>query len=97
VPASDGRQTTLPTQLLPKLNARPAVIRCSSMSKFCPLAAALRESTRGNKQARTQLRADGGWGGEVIDKIGRRAHLPRPKSVSCFGASFLKAREAHSK
>ncbi len=35
-----------------------------------------------------------GGRGEVIDKIGREAHFPRPKSFSCFRASFLKAREA---
>ncbi len=39
-------------------------------------------------------RSEGEGGGEVIDKIGRGAHLPRPKSFSCFRASFLKAREA---
>jgi hypothetical protein len=42
----------------------------------------------------------GGGGGEVIDKIGRGAHLsrrPLPKLLSCFGALFLKVREAPSK
>jgi hypothetical protein len=33
-------------------------------------------------------------GGEVVNKIGRGAHLLRPKSFSCFWALFLKAGEA---
>ncbi len=40
------------------------------------------------------LRDRMGRGGEVIDKIGRGAHLPRPKSFSCFRALLMKAREA---
>ncbi len=36
-------------------------------------------------------------GGEVISKIGRGAHLPCPKSFSCFRALFLKALEAPMK
>jgi hypothetical protein len=39
-------------------------------------------------------RLEGEGGGGVIDKIGRGAHHPCPKSFSCFRASFLKAREA---
>ena len=72
------------------------ITRCSGMSKFCPPAVASRESRRGNKYERTQWHADGG-GGEVIDNIGRGAHLsrrPLPKLLSRFGASFMKAREA---
>ncbi len=41
-----------------------------------------------------------GVGGEVINKIGRGAHLsrcPLPKLLSRFAALFLKAREAPSK
>ncbi len=36
----------------------------------------------------------GRGGGEIFNKIDRGAHLPRPKSFSCFWALFLKAREA---
>jgi hypothetical protein len=42
----------------------------------------------------------GGGGGEVLDKIGRGAHLsrhPLPKLGFLFLGFFLKAREAHSK
>jgi hypothetical protein len=63
------------------------IARCSGMSKFCPPAAALRESIRGNQYRRMRSRANGGWGG-VIDKIGRESHLSRCPSPSRFGASF---------
>jgi len=76
------------------------IVFCSGMNKFCPPAAASREPRRGNKYERTRLCADGGWGWEVIDKIGRGAHhsrRPLLKLLSRFGALFLKAREAPSK
>jgi hypothetical protein len=57
-------------------------------------AAASPESPWGNTYAANSCAIGGGGGGKVVDKIGRGAHLPRPKSFSCFRASFLKAREA---
>ena len=61
------------------------------LSKFCPPAAALRESIRGNQYQLTRSRADGGG---VINKIGRGAHLSRrllPKVAFLFWGFVLKS------
>ncbi len=73
-------------------NPKAKIARCSGMGRFCPPAATSPESPRGNTYAADSCAIGGGGGGKVIDKIGRGAHLPRPKWFSCFRASFLKAR-----
>ncbi len=89
--ASCMRIRTILKQKKPKAK----IAQCSGMGKFCPPAAALPESPRGNTYAANSCAIrGGGGGGEVIDKIGRGAHLPCPKLFSCFWALFLKAREA---
>jgi hypothetical protein len=80
--------------ILKQIKTKAKIARCSGMGKFCPPATALLESPWGNTYAADSCAIRGGGGGEVINKIGRGAHLPRPKSFSCFWASFLKAREA---
>jgi hypothetical protein len=80
--------------ILKRKKPKAKIARCSGMGKFCPPAAALPESHQGNTYAANSCAIRGGGGGEVIDKNGRGAHLPRPKSFSCCRASFLKAREA---
>jgi hypothetical protein len=89
------------TSLLRK-KTQAKIVRCSGMSKFCPPAAASRESMRGNRNERTRCAADGGCvgGGRYSTKLaGERtsADIPCPNLVSCFWASFLKAREGCSK
>ncbi len=80
--------------ILKQKKPKAKIAQCSGMGKFCPPAAALPESPRGNTYAADSCAIGGGGGGEVMDKTGRGAHLPHPKSFSCFRASFLKAREA---
>jgi hypothetical protein len=80
--------------ILKQKKPKAKIARCSGMGKFCPPAAALPELPRGNTYAADSCAIGGGGGGEVINEIGRGAHLPRPKLFSCFRALFLKAREA---
>jgi hypothetical protein len=80
--------------ILKQKKPKAKIARCSGMGKFCPPATALPELPWGNTYAADSCAIGGGGGGEVIDKIGRGAHLPRPKSFSCFRALSLKAGEA---
>jgi hypothetical protein len=85
---------------LQRKKPKAKIAQCSGMSKFCPPAAALRKSMRGNRHEWTRCAANGGWGGEVLNKIGRGAHLsrhPLPKLGFSFSGFFLKAQEARSK
>ncbi len=48
---------------LQRKKTQAKIARCSGMSKFCPPAAASRESMRGIRDERTRCAANGGWGG----------------------------------
>ncbi len=80
--------------ILKQKKPKAKIALCSGMGKFCPPAAASPKLPRGNTYAADSCAIGGGRGGEVINIIGRGAHLACPKSFSWFRASFLKAREA---
>jgi hypothetical protein len=80
-------------QVLGMKKPKSKIGQCSGIGKFCPPDAALPELMRGNKFEPLCCAIEGG-GGDVINKIGRRAHLPCQNSFSCFRVSFLEAREA---
>ncbi len=82
--------------ILKQKKPKAKIAQCSGMGKFFPPDAASPESPRGNTYATDScaIRGGGREGGNRQNWQGSAPPSARPKSFSCFRASFLKAREA---